>query len=171
MHCNASGDPQHSWIDVVRAPWQHDVVPAEGMKLLISMFAGLPATVKGLILLPGGAWTNLPFCSLAGFHPSSIFPDVLHIVWLGIAADSVGSMLLELVTCTSSFGDGSVQERLQHLQFDLHKWCATHHIDKSALDEVSLARLKVSAPTDYPTWNGPAGRGFACKVLAATCIC
>ena len=66
--------------------------------------------------------------------------DLLHVLWLGAAHDSIGSVIMEIV---------SFDPRFQHAQtFDaalaqvltmVHDFCEAHGIDKSTVDELSFS--------------------------------
>ena len=80
--------------------------------------------------------------SLAGWHSSMEYDDILHTVWLGTGRDAVGSLLLEAVEHHESFlevGD-HWNERLEKIVM-ARSWCRQRHLGPSSLEELSgLAR-------------------------------
>ena len=77
--------------------------------------------------------------SLAGWHSSMEYVDILHTVWLGTGRDAVGSLLLEAVElheCFSQVGE-NWNERLEKIVVVARSWCRQHHLDPSSLEELS----------------------------------
>ena len=73
---------------------------------------------------------------------------------LGIARETVGSILLEVTTGTTWHGIGSTNARLYNLALDMRSWCKSHKLDTSIVDELSLNKLKMKSGADYPVLSG-----------------
>ena len=96
------------------------------------------------------------------FYFSSLF-DVSDMLRLGIARETVASILLEIAECTTVFGFGSLDERLYTATLDIRKWCKDHNLASSIIDDISAAKLKYTSSNDYPVLSG-------LQLLSTLCI-
>ena len=65
--------------------------------------------------------------------------DLLHVLWLGAARDSIGSVLMEIVDWGPRFQQsGSYDVALAQVLTLVHDFCDNHGIDKSTIDELSF---------------------------------
>ncbi|CAE7428498.1 unnamed protein product, partial [Symbiodinium sp. KB8] len=92
--------------------------------------------------------------------------DLLHVLWLGAARDSIGSVIMEIVTFDPRFQQSETFDgALAQVLTMVHDFCEAHAIDKSTIDELSLTKLHVdSVQYDYPLGLSKA---FANKVLCS----
>ena len=66
--------------------------------------------------------------------------DLLHVLWLGAARDSIGSVLMEIVDFDPRFQlSGTYDEALAQVLAMVHDFCEAHGIDKSTVDELSFS--------------------------------
>ena len=80
------------------------------------------------------------FRNLQGWHMDMESADLLHVLWLGAARDSIGSVLMEIVTWDPRFQQsGSYDVALAQVLTLVHDFCDTHGIDKSTIDELSFS--------------------------------
>ncbi|CAE7162249.1 unnamed protein product, partial [Symbiodinium necroappetens] len=74
-------------------------------------------------------WTLRPaYHSLAGFHVSLIFPDILHAYHLGCGRDLLGSALFEMVAA-GYFGAGTIPARLAEATRRLKLYAKTNKLN------------------------------------------
>ncbi|CAE7581449.1 unnamed protein product, partial [Symbiodinium necroappetens] len=109
---------------------------------------------------------TLPLRSLDAWSMDMEAADLLHVLWLGAARDSIGSVIMEIVTFDPRFQQSETFDgALAQVLTMVHDFCEAHGIDKSTIDELSLTKLHVdSVQYDYPLGLSKA---FANKVLCS----
>ena len=66
--------------------------------------------------------------------------DLLHVLWLGAARDSIGSVIMEIVTFDPRFQQSETFDgALAQVLTMVHDFCEAHAIDKSTIDELSFS--------------------------------
>ena len=81
---------------------------------------------------------NIALHRLRGWDVSCEYADYLHAVWLGVARDLVGSVLLDLVEQDPSYENGiTYDQRLALLHSEIQIWCRENHIRPSTVEDLS----------------------------------
>ena len=106
---------------------------------------------------------------LRGWTPEMEWPDVLHVVWLGIGRDTAGTICMLAARWLPKFQHmKTYDDRLHELTLGLWDWCKRHCVDTSGVEELSLQKLGVETVSlDYPLGYS---KGWANKVLPFSCI-
>ena len=106
---------------------------------------------------------------IPGFRHETVWWDVMHIVHLGIAADLVGSALVEL-SLSGSYGVGDLDERLKRAFLKFQSWCRCNGVPNSC-EPFSRASLAYRSSKQYPQLQAKA---YNTKVVlfftAAECL-
>lgn len=63
--------------------------------------------------------------------------DILHCVWIGVAQDATGSLLMDLAEHCPDFACETWDESLQLVTLDAREWCRRHKFPPSTVDDFS----------------------------------
>ena len=65
-------------------------------------------------------------------------PDLLHTVWLGVAKDAIGSLLLDICEFGANFQSFDTwDEHLQAVTISAREWCRQRQLAPSMIDDFS----------------------------------
>ena len=83
---------------------------------------------------------------LKGWRPEMEWADLLHVLWIGVARDLTGTLLMEVAEFHGS--DPTYNGRLKALHSACQRWCTQHSIRPSTVEEWSslLAMIVLSLP-------------------------
>ena len=93
-----------------------------------------------------------PLAAALGWSFLSYFVDLLHVVYLGVARDAVGSFIADLVEFCS--------ETLESLFDDLLQFCQCHNLH-CGMTGLTWADLGIEDSLSFPHFSG---KGYTCKV-------
>ena len=71
---------------------------------------------------------------LTGWNGHTEWADILHVLWIGVARDVTGTLLMEVAEC-ASFESTSYDGRLWDLHGQCVSWCRSHGIRPSTVEE------------------------------------
>lgn len=108
---------------------------------------------------------DTPLSEVRGWHPSSLFPDLLHCLWLGIARDVVASALIDLIIHCPLYRECDQWDaRLHDVWVEFLAWAKVAKLSHT-VDRLDMNILSIDAPTvDFPEYRG---KGYDTKVLVA----
>ena len=71
---------------------------------------------------------------LTGWNGHMEWADILHVLWIGVARDVTGTLLMEVAEF-ASFESTSYDGRLRDLHGQCVSWCRSHGIRPSTVEE------------------------------------
>ena len=86
---------------------------------------------------------DIALTRLSGWSSTMEVPDLLHVVWTGVARDLVGTLCMEVAEVQ---GVGvTYDERLRALRIDMQQWCTKHDLRPSCIEDLSAQTSKNEA--------------------------
>ena len=108
-----------------------------------------------------------PWSQIGGWHLHTVYYDMMHVIWLGIARVSTASFIIELVEKGQVPG-GTVGSRLESLTTEYANWCYERRLSKPkfafTLSGLNRARTQMAYPELATYW-----KASRCKTLAHFC--
>ena len=121
---------------------------------------------KGFAFLVSCLACFLRLRRLSGFDTSSIYPDLLHVMWLGVGRDFVGSALLDLATHWPVLQYlETFNERLSHIRQDFADFCIRNKLRPSTVEEISFLACIVSKNSQLIIFHfgNPSAKSKVCR--------
>lgn len=91
-----------------------------------------------------------PLTLIPGFHPSRLYPDIMHIVHLALIQDVCCSVLLDLSDNHSMIQGRTRDNKLLTLWSDYRAWCEAQHVGSRASRRLFTTSILRPGPNKFP---------------------